>query len=300
MNTSTREKCPSVKRVPAADRIKASGLALACLVFIGYFAACGSQPPAVRETEEMPVKPEPTQVRFEFPEADYSQFSHDNEQHARLPCLVCHTREDNSAAMKFPGHIPCASCHTEHFADTAHQICSICHTDAATGSMKPFPTLSSYRTKFDHGKHLPHSNCTDCHSPARSGSTFSVPTRSNSHATCFQCHNPDSEFQGRDIASCSTCHEAGSPGPRRGGVRALPARFDHAAHGPKQRLSCNSCHTVRAGAVRGRQVFSPSAVMHLASARGQTCATCHNGKRAFGEDDFANCKRCHQGSGFGF
>jgi hypothetical protein len=28
--------------------------------------------------------------------------------------------------------------------------------------------------------------------------------------------------------------------------------------------------------------------------------TCHNGKRAFGGDDFSSCKRCHQGAHFYF
>jgi hypothetical protein len=28
--------------------------------------------------------------------------------------------------------------------------------------------------------------------------------------------------------------------------------------------------------------------------------TCHNGKRAFGDDDFSVCKRCHTGNAWRF
>src|SRR5688500_12471824 len=41
---------------------------------------------------------------------NYSRFKHDNPQHARLPCLLCHRRETNSAQPSLPGksnHAPC-------------------------------------------------------------------------------------------------------------------------------------------------------------------------------------------------
>src|SRR5829696_8785744 len=48
---------------------------------------------------------------------DYSRFRHTNEQHARLPCLLCHRREDNSPRpVRSAGHTPCAGCHTQQFA----------------------------------------------------------------------------------------------------------------------------------------------------------------------------------------
>ncbi len=272
----------------------------AAFLTVGYMAACSDAPPTNTATEpgiSETTEPKPSEVTFEFPDADYSKFDHSTEQHVRMPCLVCHTREDNSAKMDFPGHIPCASCHKEHFADNNHSICSICHTEGNTGEMKEFPKLASFNAAFDHEKHRFQANCTDCHKPERAGTTFSVPTRANSHSTCFQCHSPNAEFEGRDMASCSVCHQPGEPGRSFGGVRAMAAHFSHAEHGAKQ--SCNSCHTIRAGAIRGRQVSTPTVAMHFAT-RGQSCATCHNGKRAFGGEDFANCKRCHQGSSFDF
>ncbi|HMO79867.1 MAG TPA: cytochrome c3 family protein [Pyrinomonadaceae bacterium] len=288
--------------LPATRELKLAALICTVLATSFYFVACGSQPPADDHNISAMQTPEPesTQIKFDFPDANYSKFNHENEQHARLPCLVCHVREDNSPHMKFAGHIPCASCHVEHFEDPQGQICTICHSEPVSGTMRSFPTLSSFNAKFDHARHAPHTNCADCHRQARSGATFSVPTRANSHATCFQCHSPNAEFEGRDISSCSTCHESGSPGPRGGGVRALPANFSHSVHGRNQRLSCNSCHTARPGAPRGRQVTAPAAIMHLGTRRGQNCATCHNGKRAFGDEDFASCSRCHQSSSFKF
>ncbi len=281
-------------------RTKIATVTAAVLLAIAYMAACSDSPPANPEVANIPDETtgaRPAEVSFEFPEGDYSKFDHSTEQHVRMPCLVCHTREDNSAKMNFPGHIPCASCHKEHFADNNHSICSICHTEGNSGGLKEFPTLASFGSKFDHAKHKFQANCTDCHKPARAGTTFSVPTRANSHSTCFQCHSPNAEFEGRDIASCSTCHEAGEPGRSFGGVRAIAASFSHAEHSTKQ--DCSSCHTIRAGAIRGQQVSAPTVAMHFA-ARGQSCATCHNGRRAFGGEDFTSCKRCHQGSSFDF
>jgi c(7)-type cytochrome triheme protein len=75
--------------------------------------------------------------------------------------------------------------------------------------------------------------------------------------------------------------------------------FSHATHGPAQRLSCESCHTVMGrGLAQGRQVNSILAAQHFASARAQSCMTCHNGKRAFGDTDFNDCRKCHKAAGF--
>src|SRR5687768_17602137 len=85
------------------------------------------------------------------PRQDYSRFTHDTQQHRRLPCLVCHVRADNRATPRMPGHIPCSSCHTEQFAaGNQHPMCYICHT--AT-DVKRFPPLRSFNAVFDHARH---------------------------------------------------------------------------------------------------------------------------------------------------
>ena len=59
-------------------------------------------------------------------------------------------------------------------------------------------------------------------------------------------------------------------------------------------------HQVRAGAPQTRQVASPQPTQHFGTGRAQNCMTCHNNRRAFGGDDFADCKRCHKGQTFRF
>jgi c(7)-type cytochrome triheme protein len=223
---------------------------------------------------------------------NWGRFPHGTQQHTRMPCLVCHVRQDNRAALRMPGHIPCASCHAEQFADNRHPICTICHT--AT-SVKPFPTLRSFRTRFDHGRHSRLANCTTCHKPTSGGAAFSVPARLAGHTTCFQCHGPQATAGAKQLGSCSTCHQAGRPQRFSSGSRAYSVNFNHSEH-TRKNVSCSECHTVRSG----RPVTSPLVSMHFAPPRTRSCAACHDNRRAFGGEDFNDCRRCHEGSTFKF
>lgn len=229
------------------------------------------------------------------PNADFSEFKHLNPQHERMPCSICHVRHDNSPKPVFAGHIPCASCHVEQFADKTNGICSICHTDVESGDLKRFPPLRNFSAQFDHGKHLRQANCADCHRPTRSGIALSIPSKSNAHAACFQCHKPETQIGEKFIGACDTCHLSGAP-PRAvsESARAFSLSFSHAKH----KINCNECHKIQAGRSRGNQVTAPFAAMHDASKSALNCATCHNNKRAFGGDDFSDCKRCHVGPNF--
>jgi len=228
---------------------------------------------------------------------DFSRFRHDTAQHTRLPCLVCHVRSDNSSSPKMPGHIPCSSCHTQQFAEgNANPICSICHT--AT-DVKSFPPLRSFNAVFDHGRHVRQTNCATCHKPASRGVALSIPSRLSAHATCFQCHGPRTVIGGKNIGSCSTCHQSGRLVRTPESARAFAVNFNHAEHS-KKGLSCNDCHTVRPGARRGAQVAAPVASMHFARAGTNSCAACHNNRRAFGGNDFSDCRKCHEGRTFKF
>ena len=283
----------------------------ACVVCVLLYVAlsligCGEENgrTAATPSPEPQFNTEPAAQRFNFPDKDYTKFDHESEQHKRLPCLVCHTTEDRSGKIGFPGHIPCASCHTEHFQQKDHGICSVCHTDGNTGQMKQFPTLASFSAKFDHALHAPQAQCATCHRPTAQGVGFSVPSRANSHSTCFQCHSTGAEVaktmesKGTPIDSCATCHAPGRP-PANEAPANYIGGFSHAKHLNARGLSCGSCHTIRSGG-GSAQVSEPMMAMHKVPARAQSCATCHNGKRAFGGEDFANCKRCHQGSTFSF
>lgn len=277
---------------------------VACLAFGYVFSSC-SKPEnksEINSAETSPAKngdttEEISPVPVINPNADFSRFQHQNPEHARFPCALCHERKDNSATPKLTGHIPCASCHAEQFADNKNAICTICHTNAETGDVKRFPGLKSFNVVFDHAKHLRQTNCATCHKPARNGVAFSIPASLNAHNTCFQCHTPEAQSGEKDINSCNTCHQPGNFVRVSGGTKAYTKTpFSHASH----RLNCADCHTVKAGASRGNQVTATIPAMHFPPRRGQSCATCHNNKRTFGGDDVNDCKRCHKGNNYGF
>lgn len=240
------------------------------------------------------------QGQMQFPQnLDYSKFQHSTPYHARLPCLLCHRRDSNAAVPKMPGskdHLPCAGCHQQQFAASDGPLCTICHTDAKSGALKSFPRLKSFRVQFDHARHRS-TTCNTCHRPARAGVAMSIPAGFNAHSTCYRCHSPGAQSAERDISSCKTCHQPGVYSRTPITTQAFRVGFSHTKH---QETACNQCHQVRAGMPQRRQVTSPEPLNHHASGRGTSCSTCHDGKRAFGGDDFSACGRCHKGTTWHF
>jgi len=231
---------------------------------------------------------------------DFSKFYHNNTNHARLPCLLCHRREGTAAKPALPGaggHLPCTGCHAKEFANSSSPVCTICHTNSQSGALKPFPALKSFNVKFDHSIHARgvKVSCSNCHRPLRAGVAMTIPAGLNAHTTCYQCHAPQAQANGRDISSCGTCHQPGGYARTPTMAAAFKVGFSHAKHGAKQKLNCNECHNIRAGVLQRKQVTAPLALNHHAPAGATSCATCHTGKRAFGGDDFSACTRCHQG-----
>lgn len=233
--------------------------------------------------------------------ADYSKFQHASAFHQRLPCLLCHRRDTNAAQPTMPGskdHLPCAGCHVKQFADRSNAICTNCHSEPSTGALKTFPRLSSFNLKFDHARHGG-ITCSNCHRPARGGVALTIPAGSNAHITCFRCHGPQAKSGDRDISSCGVCHELGRYEHPSQTARAFRVGFSHAQHNRDERLSCNDCHRVRGG-LQTNEVAAPQALNHHAARGSFSCMSCHNGKRAFGGDDFSVCNRCHKGSAWHF
>lgn len=233
---------------------------------------------------------------------DFSQFKHDDRNHARLPCLLCHRRENNSATPTLPGkdsHAPCTGCHAPQFANSGSAICTICHSDVQSGKVKPFPALQSFDARFDHAKHEG-TGCATCHRRSRAGVALSIPARLNAHVTCYSCHTPGAKAGGRDISSCSTCHQLGRLVRTSEQAAAFRVGFSHVNHDASEKLTCAACHQIRAGLPRRRQVSEPLPLNHHAPPGASSCATCHNGQRAFGGDDFSACKRCHKGQAWHF
>lgn len=250
------------------------------------------------ESEEFVYEQTPQQ------QVDYSSFKHSNPNHSRLPCLLCHRREGTTARPALPGangHLPCAGCHAQQFADKQNPVCTICHTDVNSGAVKPFPNLKSFRANFDHAQHsrIGNLSCTTCHKPMR-GAAQSIPAGFSAHTTCYTCHQPRAQSAGRDISSCGTCHKLGRYSRTPTTSRAYGMNFSHAKHAAKEGLKCDDCHNVRPGQPQRRQVTSPQPANHHASPNSMSCMSCHNGKRAFGGDDFSVCKRCHTGNSWRF
>lgn len=281
--------------LPPREHSATLGLIFVCIL-IGLIAVTIFSSGAAFSMPNLPAQS--PQAQMQFPEGlDYSKFQHSSRNHSRLPCLLCHRRDSNAAVPKRPGasgHLPCAGCHAQQFTNSDSPICTICHTDVKSGALKPFPHLRSFRMKFDHSRHVSMGsvNCATCHRPSRAGVAMSIPAGFNAHTTCYRCHTPRAQSGGRDISSCGTCHQLGGYARTPESAAAFKFSFSHAKH---QKVTCNECHQVRAGMPQRKQVTAPEPLNHHATGRAQSCMTCHDGKRAFGGEDFAVCKRCHTG-----
>ncbi len=241
-------------------------------------------------------------------EPDYSNFSHSSPRHSSVECAACHRRADNSPQPSLPGHSACTGCHLAQFVTPAIPMCAICHTDLESPRppVKAFPQTfkEGFNMKFDHAQHnsgsaRPDKGCLFCHSSAaRRGVKLSIPAGLSAHNQCYVCHTMEARSGGRDIGLCSTCHSLAQYSRTSTNARAFRAFFSHADHGARQRLGCADCHTPRAGLPQSRQVSAPLTAEHFGTGRGQSCMSCHNGRRAFGDTSFSDCKRCHKAPSF--
>jgi c(7)-type cytochrome triheme protein len=239
---------------------------------------------------------------------DFAKFSHRSYSHSQLACASCHQRSDNSITPKFPGHSACTNCHLSQFVNPAAPMCTLCHENLSSmpPPMKAFPTKfsESFNVKFDHAQHnqgagRPANGCATCHSGARRGTAMSILSGIAAHTTCYACHSPGARSgAGADISGCASCHSAASFRRTSTNGPSFSVGFSHATHGARQRLNCSDCHSLAGGRPQGQQASSPRALEHFAPVRGSSCATCHNGKRAFGE--LSDCKKCHTGATFAF
>jgi hypothetical protein len=256
-----------------------------------------------------------------LPATDYSKFSHSSpREHAELMgrgnCGSCHHRGDTSTNPRFPLHKDCTRCHLVQFtasdsSSSVNPVCTICHKaetlSSSSAPLKSFPRLISFRAEFDHAQHLqgiesarPTKGCAACHAPANRGVAQIIPARLNAHQVCYDCHSPGK--QASKTSSCGSCHKLGSYSPTSPAARAYRMGFSHADHGPRERLTCDRCHNLRGGGLpQTRQVSSILPAQHYVNPRAQSCATCHNGRKSFGDrgPNFDDCKRCHKGLKFG-
>ncbi len=277
---------------------------IAIVVLVGL--ALSARPSAASPSDSVaPIERSESETEPQDQNTDFSKFYHSNANHARLPCLLCHRRENTGARPSLPGadgHLPCAGCHAKEFANSSSPVCTICHTNSQSGVLEGFPPLRSFNVRFDHARHtrMGGLSCSTCHRPSRGGVALTIPAGINAHVTCYRCHSPQAKSGERDISSCGTCHQLGGYARTSSQAAAFKVGFSHAKHGASQKLSCTECHNVRAGMPQRRQVTAPLALNHHAPAGARSCATCHDGKRAFGGDDFSACSKCHRGSQWRF
>ncbi|HYP01317.1 MAG TPA: cytochrome c3 family protein [Pyrinomonadaceae bacterium] len=295
---STARRRKGVRRTLALALLVASVAAIVAVSVLNRRAAASaasSAPAAAAEPQQQQMSG-----------VDFSKFLHNSPRHASLACASCHSR-DNSTRPTLPGHKACTDCHLPQFVTQNIPMCAICHTDVQSGNppVKGFPSIRSFNAKFDHAQHntgaaRPANGCVACHTPAaRRAAAMTIPAGFNAHGQCYTCHTPNSQANGRDIASCGVCQSLNARFFRTPtNARAFRASFSHATHGARQRLGCNDCHNLRAGLPQARQVTAPSVAQHFNTVRGQSCMTCHNGRRAFGDADFNDCKRCHKAQTF--
>jgi hypothetical protein len=274
----------------------------AAFAFISVAGSSGVASPGASPASFAPAE------TFAQGETDFSKFSHASQRHASLSCSSCHRRAaDNSAEPRLPGHKACTDCHLAQFVTPNIHMCAICHAgvEGENPPVKAFPGIRSFGARFDHAQHntgdaRPRQGCVACHQPApRRSASLTIPSGLAAHRECYTCHTPQAQAAGHDIASCGVCHTLSQRFFRT--PTAAPAfrlGFSHAAHGARQRLGCADCHQTRAGLAQSQQVTSTRPAEHFAAARAQTCASCHNDRRSFGDASFNDCRRCHQGQTF--
>ncbi len=286
--------------------IRSRDLLKAVLIFAAlvlFAASCLQQAERIPVTITASETPEP--IAEKASTSAFTEFSHVIPEHKEFECVSCHQREGASRELEFAGHESCVGCHlnqfTERVTDSPPAMCAVCHDDLRPNppTMKAFPTQfkEGFNMKFEHSLHIrgdgrPPEGCASCHRSAGAGKT--IPVGVQAHANCYTCHTAD-----KPIGSCVTCHEL-APYRRTPQSRyVFRAIFRHDDHTARQGVSCDDCHSIRPGAPQGRQVTYIAASEH--DGPGKNCADCHNGSRAFGgngPNDFANCTRCHTGSGF--
>jgi hypothetical protein len=304
---TTTQRLRATTRLRATQRRERFFVAsLACLVASLALIMCAGG----RGVSSRTLAPLAADTSFENPPQDandFSKFSHTTTRHAALACSSCHRRAaDNSIEPRLPGHKACTDCHLPQFVTPNVPMCFICHAsvEGENPPVKAFPGIRSFNARFDHAQHnagaaRPAQGCVACHQPAARRAALSIPAGLAAHARCYTCHTPDAQAAGRDINSCGVCHAPAARYSRTPtSAPAFGVGFSHAAHGARQRLSCTDCHQTHAGAAQSQQVTSTRPFEHFPSGRAQSCASCHNNRRTFGDADFGDCRRCHTGQTF--
>lgn len=225
-----------------------------------------------------------------------------------VACTDCHagvrssTHED---AMHLPTTATCIGCHKKPHDD---HDCATCHGETST---RQEAEIVHSQLRFDHKKHMAdvHGDCARCHESAGSASATSLEPKM---ATCFGCHEHQSEW---NVRKCDGCHvdvAAEDVMPESHVVHDGDFIREHGVRAASERDLCATCHDDRSCA-KCHGVTVPTLPWKLAvgdaprttgvhlsgfrsrhslEARAQPglCSSCH-------VENF--CVQCHASSGVG-
>lgn len=218
-------------------------------------------------------------------------FSFNHNSHSKLDCQSCHNPASGNkmsaitVAMHGGQTNSCVTCHNERRAFGANDFsdCRKCHQEVGGAR--------SFGVNFNHSTHEK-TNCATCHKSGGRGVNFTIPNGEAAHTTCYQCHSPNKDGASFTSGKCFQCHQIGGRNDIMPSANTIAGNFSHTSH---KALSCNSCHNAKGG-----DMNAPTVAMHKVTKSTTSCATCHNNQKAFGGEDFTNCKRCHTSGNFKF
>ena len=217
-----------------------------------------------------------------------------------IPCARCHAMRAGLLVGR-PGHAACfGACHGaapvaprrgEHFAlDTDRlRLCTTCHAEAelaAPYTRAPSVPYPPYTIERDFGLAFGHEShaklaCTPCH--AMAGKRPARP-----HARCAGCHDGSGKpGRGPAMTACTGCHPTAVGKPEPPELIELhdtvDVAFSHGKHAARggAGAACDTCHA----AIRATDDTE------LPRPTTRACATCHDGRTAFGLTEA--CNRCH-------
>lgn len=214
------------------------------------------------------------------------RFQHSRGKHGEIvtgeACTACHVIKGGEIISA--GHAACAvsGCHADDFGLRKPTICGACHN--ATEPWRHLvpdrspPERTEFGATLDHAQHT--GACASCHS-LRTASQQLRPPRG--HRACSGCHRAN-EGPAPHLGECAGCHALGENAAREA-VRAkdpwsVRLAFDHAPHAKD--TTCATCHIDLTG----------KNVLALPAPPKSTCASCHDGTRAFSLSG-TGCRKCH-------
>jgi len=245
---------------------------------------------------------------------------------ASSSCSSCHAGRSALASERVAAHAACTSCHDPHARKASPALaCVNCHTNIEA-KHPPFTSKTAAASGCV-GCHAPHpsSRIGAGDGPPRSATVADVHASTSPHATsaaCSSCHTEAKTERGLHAGgiTCTKCHVPHDFAPAAPGGTALcakchraesdavAARAGHApcgachgaAHTPKKKPSCGSCHAQEtATSTHGSNACTQCHEPHSGSlGTHASCTSCHGEKAKALHGNLANgCASCHRPHG---